>query len=189
MNPVRSGSTLSSILIGLALLAAAPMVAAHAQGPGDRESLLGVWDLVAATDFRPDGTALPWMGPKPTGTIIYTKDGRMAVQFMRDPPPKPSGQTMWTPDGRDLLTGTPAGEIQDAFAGYYAYFGTWRIDATARTVTHRVVSSLRPEEVGREYVRPYEFRDEGLLFRYSVRAGDGEARTRVIEFRRAERFQ
>ena len=189
MNLVRSSSILGSILIGLALLGVAPMVATQAQGPGDRESFLGVWELIAATDFRPDGTALPWMGPKPTGTIIYTKDGRMAVQFMRDPRPKLSGQTMWTPDGRDLLTSTPAGEIQDAFTGYYAYFGTWRIDDTARAVIHRVVSSLRPEEVGREYVRPYEFRDEGLRFRYSVRAADGEARTRVIEFRRAERFQ
>lgn len=187
MHPVRS--ILGSILIGLALLDVVPVVATHAQGLADRESFLGVWDLVAATDYRPDGTALPWMGPKPTGTIIYTQDGRMAVQFMRDPRSKPSAQTMWTPDGRDLLTNIPASEIQDAFTGYYAYFGTWRIDEPVRAVIHRVVSSLRPEEVGREYVRPYEFRDDGFRFRYSVRAADGEARTRVIEFKRAERFQ
>src|SRR5215510_2609773 len=105
MHSMKSGSLLGSILIGLVLLEVVPPVTGQGQGQGDRESFLGVWDLIAATDYRPDGTALPWMGAKPTGTVMYTKDGRMAVQFMRDPRPKPSGQSMWTPDGRDLLSG------------------------------------------------------------------------------------
>ncbi|MGI8783189.1 MAG: hypothetical protein ACR2L2_06020 [Acidobacteriota bacterium] len=58
----------------------------------------------------------------------------------------------------------------------------------AGTVTHHVRASLRSGEVGMDYVRPYEFAGEQLLFRYAVSADDGERRTRVIVWRRAERF-
>src|SRR5262245_56119910 len=101
-----------TIVVGFSLQGVAPTIASQALASGDRQSFLGVWDLVSATDYRPDGTALAWMGTAPTGNIIYTKDGRMAVQFMRDPRAKVSRTTMWTPDGRDLLPSTSAGEIR-----------------------------------------------------------------------------
>lgn len=152
----------------------------------ERRAFLGVWELVSAKDYRPSGEALDWMGEKPTGAIIYTADGRMAVQFMRDP--RATGRSMWTSDGRDLLPTASASEIRDAFTGYYAYFGTWQIDEPGRTITHHVQSSLRPEEVGRNYIRPYEFAGDQLQFKYPVSAADGERRSRVIVFARTERF-
>jgi hypothetical protein len=164
------------------------LCAQQAAASTERQSLLGVWQLKSAKDYRPDGEALDWIGATPSGTIIYTANGRMAVQFVRDPRATFAGSSMWSSDGRELLPGASAGEIRDAYAGYYAYFGTWQIDERAHTITHHVEASLRPEEVGRNYVRPYELSGEQVLFRYPVLAADGERRTRVIVFTRAERF-
>src|SRR5262245_18434898 len=115
--------------------------------------LLGVWLLVSAKDYRPSGEALDWMGNKPSGTFIYTAGGRMAVQFMRDPRASFTGTSMWTSDARDLFASVTPSEIRDAHTGYYAYFGTYTLDESARTVTDHIQASVRPEEVGRDYVR------------------------------------
>ena len=40
-----------------------------------------------------------------------------------------------------------------AIDGYYAYFGTWSVDALASTVTHHIVQSLYPGERGEDGVR------------------------------------
>jgi len=153
-----------------------------------RQALLGVWQLVSAKDYRPNGEGLDWMGSAPSGTIIYTAGGRMAVQFLRDPRAKLAGSSMWTTDGRDLLASATAAEIRDAHTSYYAYFGTYTLDEQTRTITHHLQASVRPEEIGRNYVRPFEMTDGQLVFRYSVTAADGERRTRVIVFTRAESF-
>jgi Lipocalin-like domain len=155
--------------------------------PSDRQNLIGVWELVTLQDHRPNHEVLDWMGKKPSGTLIYSANGRMSVQIMRDPRPAGAG-SMWSSDGRDLLPGASAAEIRDAYAGYYAYFGTWEIDERARTVTHHIRASLRAVEVGADYVRPYEFSGKQLLLRSQVKTASGEEQTRVITWRRAERF-
>jgi hypothetical protein len=82
------------------------------------------------------------MGTKPSGTLIYGPDGHMSVQIMRDPHPVVAA-SMWSSDGRDLLPSASASEIRDAYSGYYAYFGTWEIDESARTVTHHIRGERR----------------------------------------------
>ena len=162
--------------------------AGQATPSSDRRTLLGVWELVSLQDHRPNGDVLDWMGKKPSGTLIYSPDGRMSVQIMRDPRPAGAG-SMWSIDGRDLLPSASANEVRDAYSGYYAYFGTWEVDERAHTITHHIRASLRSVEVGADYVRPYEFSGEQLLLRSAVSAASGEKQTRVITLRRAERFQ
>jgi Lipocalin-like domain len=130
---------------------------------------------------------LEWMGKKPSGMLVYSPDGRMTIQIMRDPRPVVTGP-MWSSDGHNLLPSASANEIRDAYSGYYAYFGTWDLDEHAHTVTHHVRASLRSVEVGSDYVRPYELSAGQLRLRYPVSAPDGERRTRVLVWRRAERF-
>ena len=97
--------------------------AEQATQPSERRNLIGVWELVSLRDHRPNGDALDWMGKNPSGTLIYSPDGRMSVQIMRDPRPAVA-VSMWSSDGRDLLPSASANEIRDAYSGYYAYFGT-----------------------------------------------------------------
>ena len=88
-----------------------------------------------------------WMGEHPTGSIVYLASGYMAVQIMRDPRPAMPG------DGDDgAMTQAKAA----AMDGYYAYYGTYEVDARSGTITHDVKASLRPDEVGKRYLRYYE---------------------------------
>jgi Lipocalin-like domain len=169
------------------LLCPSRMAAQQPARPSDRQTLMGVWELVSLQDHRPNGEMLDWMGKKPSGTLIYSPDGHMSVQIMRDPHPVVAA-SMWSSDGRDLLPSASAKEIRDGYSGYYAYFGSWEIDERARTVTHHIRGSLRPVEVGADYVRPYEFSGDLLLLRSTVSAASGDKQLRVITWRRAERF-
>jgi hypothetical protein len=155
--------------------------------PGDRRAIIGVWELVSLQDHRPNGEALDWMGKKPSGTLIYSSDGHVSVQIMRDPHPVVAA-AMWTSDGRELQPSASTTEIREAYSGYYAYFGRWDIDERARTVTHHVRGSMRSAEVGAVYVRPYELSGERLLLRSTVSPASGEKQSRVITWRRARGF-
>ena len=99
------------------LLSTSGPAAAQSTQPSERRRLLGAWELVSAQDRRPNGDVLDLFGEKPSGTLIYTPDGRVAVQIMRDPRPT-SVDSMWTSDGRDLLPRASAKEIRDAYTGY-----------------------------------------------------------------------
>src|SRR5262245_4878194 len=160
--------------------------AGQAAQPGARLNLVGVWELISLQDIRSNGDVLDWMGKKPSGILTYSPDGRVALQIMRDPPP--AAASMWSREGRVLLPSASANDLRDALSGYYAYFGTWEVDERAHTVTHHVRASLRSGEVGAHYVRPYEIAGEQLVLRYPVTAADGEAWTRVLIWRRGERF-
>ncbi len=148
---------------------AAPKVAAQ---------LLGVWDLLSYEDHCPNGEVLHWWGQRPSGVLTYSRSGRMAVQFMRDPRPTFAAGRVWGPDNQKLLPTASATEIRDAFAGYYAYFGTYEVDERAQTVTHHITASLRSHEVGTDNVRPFKLSGDQLVLRFPVTADDGERRTR-----------
>jgi len=146
---------------------------------------MGVWDLVSLQDIRRDGEVLDWMGKKPSGTLVYSPDGRMSLQIMRDPPAMAG--SIWS-NGHVLLPGASPTDIRDALSGYYTYFGTWEVDERAHTVTHHVRGGLRSNDVGADYVRPFELTGEQLRLRYPVKAADREGLTRVLVWRRGERF-
>jgi hypothetical protein len=169
------------------LLCPSGIAAQQVARQNDRQELIGVWELVSLQDQRPNGDVLDWMGKKPSGTLIYSNNGHMSVQIMRDPHPAVAA-SIWSSDGRDLLPSASANEIRDAYGGYYAYFGTWEIDEGARTVTHHIRGSMRAVEVGADYVRPYEFSGEHLLLRSTVSSAGGEKQARVITWRRAGRL-
>jgi hypothetical protein len=53
-------------------------------------------------------------------------------------------------------------EAQAALIGYAAYFGTYRIDERARTVTHHREGNINPGGLG-DFVRRYEFLADDTL--------------------------
>ena len=148
--------------------------------------LIGVWDLVSYEDHRPNGEVIHRWGSRPSGVLTYSRAGRMTVQFMRDPRPTFAAGRVWSPDNQTLLPAASASEIRDAYAGYYAYFGTYEVDERAQTVTHHITASLRSHEVGADNVRQFELSGDQLVLRLEVTADNGERRTRIIVWRRAE---
>jgi len=105
-----------------------------------RDKVIGTWKLISIETLRPGGQVSDvWMGPHPTGLIIYLPNGYMSVQIMRDPRPTFK---------ESRLTGT-SDEVRKAYYAYYSYWGTYTVDEKEGTIEHKLQGSLFPEEVGR----------------------------------------
>jgi hypothetical protein len=122
--------------------------ACQAAAPAASE-LAGAWHLVSVETVRPNGEIIyPFYGKHPQGLIIYDSAGWMSVQIVSDPKPAvPAGNS------RDSFRNAPAAEKAIAADGYYAYFGTYTVDAAASTVTHHLKDSLYPGERGADFLR------------------------------------
>jgi Lipocalin-like domain len=133
-------AAVGALFIGSQAVAQAPT-----QNGPLRERAVG-WKLISWETVRANGQALNLiMGPHPTGLIMYSPNGYMAVQVMHDPRPT-------------LNYLTAAGdEFKQAYLGYYAYWGTYTINEADSTVEHNIQSSLYPVEVGRKFKRSLLF--------------------------------
>jgi lipocalin-like protein len=154
---------------GVATAAAQPLV---------KEALFGTWKIVSVETVRPNGESLiEWMGARPSGWIIYNDSGHMAVQLMRDPRPQ------FTVPG---FRNAPEPEKAAAFDGYYAYFGTYEINIEAGTITHHVLGSLRPNEVGRKLTRQVKLEGGRLTLTTPLFDQEGEKRFNHLVWERVK---
>jgi hypothetical protein len=131
---------LGFILVSAALGACVSRIDAQ---QSDAQKFVGTWRLVSieADSLSPAARR----GAKPTGYIYYDATGHMAAQIQPDRK-RPS----WAANHK--LTGE---EALEAITGYTAYFGTWRLDTAAQTVTHHREGALNFDVV--DYVRRYKF--------------------------------
>ena len=84
--------------------------------------------------------------------LFYDSTGRMAVQIMADLTLR-----------RRFVAEQPTGdEAQQALSTYTAYFGTYRVDERAHTVTHHRDGHINPGSLG-DFVRRYEFLADGSV--------------------------
>lgn len=78
-------SLLSWRVVVASLLWTCGLSAGQATQPSERRNLIGVWELESLQDQWPGGDVLDWMGKNPAGILVYSPDGRMTIQIMRDP--------------------------------------------------------------------------------------------------------
>lgn len=121
--------------------------------PADLNRFVGAWHLVSWTVKADDGTTTYPFGEQAQGQIVYTSSGQMSVQLMRP--------------GADLsrfadLDGVSALD-ELGRTTFFAYWGTYEVDDTAKTVTHHVEGSLSPTWVGTAQIRGYRFESEDRL--------------------------
>lgn len=122
------------------------------------QSFVGAWRLVSIETVRTNGEVIyPFYGKHPQGMLMYDASGWMSVQIVSDPKP-----AVPTADSRESFLAAPAADKAKAIDGYYAYYGTWTVDAAASTVTHHIRESLVPAERGEDGVRKFTF-DGNLL--------------------------
>lgn len=115
---------------------------------------IGLWQLIDVNFYRVNNEIVKLYGQAPRGMIMYDAHGRMAVQIMqRDRPALPKSRT-----AENAL-----GDYATILRGYIAYFGTYDVDETARTVTHHLQGSLFPDWVGTDLVRQYEFSNDNQM--------------------------
>ena len=114
---------------------------------------VGTWKLVASEYRVSDGKVLYPLSVDCVGILMYDSIGNMTAQLMRPNCPKfKSG---------DMRKGTTE-EITDAFNGFVAYFGTYKINSGNETIEHRIQGSLFPNWVGEAQVRHYSFEGDRL---------------------------
>lgn len=115
-----------------------------------RQQLIGSWRLVSIEVSGPAGRLKdPFYQAESVGLIIYDESGWMSVQIAaphREGWPPTNSRSAHESAGDPRLKAV-------AFDSYYAYFGTWRLDAANSVVSHRVTSSLIPAETGAIYTQ------------------------------------
>jgi hypothetical protein len=119
----------------------------------ERQRFVGAWQAVSITDTRPDGTEVPdlYLGPHPTGLVIYDASGFMCAGSMNPE------RTKWADPskaGRE--------ELAAAAEGYDSYCGIYDVDQTKKRIIHHVRVALDPIIIGADLARSYIF-DGGTL--------------------------
>jgi hypothetical protein len=179
------------LLLCLVTIGPAGVTTSYAQASPDKAdtvsagaALIGAWRLVSVETIRPNGEVIyPFYGKHPEGLIVYDRSGWMSVQIVSDP--KPAAPTT---NSREAFLAAPPAEKIAAVEGYYAYCGTWTVDASTSTVTHHVKQALYPGERGQEWPRHITLDGDRLTL--TVKTHEmGEDRERKLVWERAQKDQ
>jgi hypothetical protein len=114
----------------------------------------GTWNLAAWRRIAADGSVSYPLGPDAHGLLVYTQNGRMAVQIC--------GKNRATLDTEDPLGGDEAARAA-AYSTYLAYFGSYAVQG--ENVVHQLDSSLYPNWSGEQQVRPFTTESDQLVLR------------------------
>jgi lipocalin-like protein len=146
--------------------------------PGAPQRIVGAWQLVTRSVRKDNGEMLvdPVLGQQPLGRLYYDASGGVMLQMMRI--------------GRTGAIGKPANPEDAAnprvVLGYDAYFGTYTVNEAQGTVTHHVQASLFPEDLGKDFVRPFTLEGDTLTLSFTSPSAGGSPITRTLTFRRSQ---
>ena len=167
------GARQTALAIGLTAVTVAVLAAdlpgSAAQGTL-RAQLIGHWRLVSSEQMREGEAPVLSLGPSPAGMISYTADGHMLAHLVSTVRPKVRAADATPDQQRELLRSYPA------------YFGTFDVDETARTVTHHRDGSQVPGE--RDFVRTIDLRGNRLVLTTPTTLVEGKKRFARITWER-----
>ena len=153
-------STMALLFLGIGL----PANNAVAQQRSLKEQLVGTWTYVSAVNTRPDGTKFdPW-GGKATGVQIYDSTGHFSFLVIRSDIPKLASN--------NRVEGT-ADEFKAVAQGVLAYFGTYSLDDSGKTLTQHVQSSSFPNFNGANRIWAIALTGDDLTIGSQVAAAGG----------------
>ena len=128
----------------------------------DAALLVGTWEAVEDQGLSPEGEVVA-RDTTVIGLLVYTPEGRVAVQLMyQDRPEVSNVDDVVSPTGVGLGHIAWSAEAARAIDTYDAYFGTYEVDSERDIVTHVVSGELRPPGIGARYERRFEFHGDEL---------------------------
>ena len=140
----------------VAALSAASLAEAQTKKAAMINRFVGVWRLVSyESKDKVSGEVLHPYGANPVGRIAYDAAGRMSAQLMR-PGRRAIGGSSTRGSASAVRDASPD-DMREILSGFTAYFGTFDIDESSRTVIHHVEAHLIPGWVGADLRRSYEF--------------------------------
>jgi hypothetical protein len=119
-----------------------------------KKRLAGTWMLVKYEVYSENGEARP--GNYDVGRLTYG-EREMDAHLLR------SG-------GKEAPTTDEARAA--AFRAYLGYFGPYTIDVSKRVVVHHVTGSSRPDWIGSDQVRHYDFSSNGSQLILMLKSGE-----------------
>jgi hypothetical protein len=138
-------------------------------------AILGIWKLKSREDV--DATEQihidPFLGRDPLGILCFAPR-HFAAQFMK----RDRSRQENVPQPVQAKNNTVA------VNGYDAYFGTYKVDEIAGTLTTHLEGSISPANVGTIYIRNVRVVDNELIIQLPTTAVDGTAVTRTNTFSR-----
>ena len=141
-----------------------------------RQRLLGSWKLVSAVrEEIPSGRKTDYFGPKPSGYLTYSPDGRMIALIVRGDRARPAS---------DVAT---AAEAESLFRGVVSYAGPFAVEGDQ--VTHHVDISWNEGWTGTVQKRTVRFDGDRLQLSTPVSPGplDGVMSVRTMTWERVAR--
>jgi hypothetical protein len=118
-----------------------------------RDFIIGAWTLESYESFGLDGLDVRHpLGVDAKGIIMYTADGYMSAQIMRQDRPL---------FRNDDLAGDDKDELAAAASGYLAYSGSYNVSDNG-VIAHHVDVSLLPNWVGGTQFRAARIADSRL---------------------------
>ena len=138
---------------------------------------IGSWELVSYELRLPSGAITKPFGDRPIGRILYQSNGQMSAQLMQ-PAATPFASS-------DPLKATRE-ETERAWRNYIGYWGSFRVDAKAGTVTHRVEGGWLPNWIDQEQVRTFRFERDRLVLEADTAAWHATLIWRKMTWRRIE---
>ena len=111
-------------------------------------SFVGTWELLSIEERTEAGDwiqARRFGESRPVGVLMYDGQGNMAVQITTDP----------------RIT-TLSAERPEFINGYVAYYGSYEVNASDRTITHHRSSHVNADVAKLSVVRFFSFSDDNL---------------------------
>lgn len=118
-----------------------------------KNKIMGTWELVSYYRLDEDGEKIYPLGEDPKGFLIYTADGYMSAQLMKQ------GRINYSLEG--LHNGTEQ-EMAEAAHGYHAYSGKYDIDEADGSIYHHNEVSLIPNRLGDVQDRQIQFEEDTI---------------------------
>jgi hypothetical protein len=108
------------------------------------EQLIGTWKIVSVQNTRPDGSITQLFGANPRGIAVFDARGNTVIVLMRSDRPR------FAANNRDL--GTPE-ENSATVRGTHAYFGTYSVNESDKTLIFHVEGNTFPNQEGIDTMR------------------------------------
>jgi hypothetical protein len=157
MNPYATlkGITSACLFAGVAF-AAGSAIAANAL----KDEIVGTWQMVSNVTTKSDGSKIDTWGPNPKGMIVFERNGRVASITTRP------GIPNFASNNRG--TGT-ADENKAVVQGSIAYYGTYSVNESDKSVTYQIEAATYPNWQGTTQKRAIAF--SGNEFTQTLAAG------------------
>lgn len=132
------------------LIAALPAASAETA-----KDLVGTWKFTVNETTNKDGSKFDTYGKEPKGIVMFDASGHFSLFIAKPDPMKFSSN--------NRLDGTPE-EYKAAVYNAIAYYGTYKVDEAAKTITWSIEASTFPNWYGVAQQRQFSISGDELRF-------------------------